>query len=179
MMKQYLEEGEIAKLTPALSENGIKVYGENIVPKISEVIPQFMKNLNVGENEIVGRSYVSIQAYVNMDVEAEATLHKLRTKIQKKYKVATTVGFGPRFLHSTGQLHKGDAGNGLFIQIVSQNKTDVEIPNEAGEEKSDMTFNVLVNAQALGDRAALLDNKRNVIRFDISENVKTDIEKIF
>ncbi len=66
----------------------------------------------------------------------------------------------------------------MFIQIVSQNKTDVEIPNDAGEEKSDMTFNVLVNAQALGDREALLENKRNVIRFDISENVSDDINKL-
>ncbi len=179
MMKQYLEEGEIAKLTPALDENGLKVYCDNIAFKISEVIPEFMKNINAGKRETIGRSYVSIQAYINMDEEAEVALKKLRTKIQKEYKVATTVGFGPRFLHSTGQLHKGDAGNGLFIQIVSQNKTDVEIPNEAGEDQSDMTFNVLVNAQALGDRAALLDNKRNVIRFDISENVKEDIEKLF
>ncbi len=179
MMKQYLEEGEIAQLTPALTENGIKVYGENIALNILDVIPQFMNNANVGENDVAGRSYVSIQAYVNMDEDTNDALHKLRTKIQKEYKVATTVGFGPRFLHSTGQLHKGDAGNGLFIQIVSQNKTDVEIPNEAGEDKSDMSFNVLVNAQALGDRAALLDNKRNVIRFDISENVKEDIAKIF
>ena len=178
MMEQYLEEGEIAKLIPALDDNGIKVYGDNIAPKISEVIPNFMRNLKDGENELSGRSYVSIQAYINMDEEAEVALQKLRTNIQKKYKVATTIGFGPRFLHSTGQLHKGDAGNGLFIQIVSQNKIDVEIPNEAGETKSDMTFNVLVNAQALGDRAALLDNKRNVIRFDISTNVANDIEKI-
>ena len=179
MMKQYLEEGEIAKLTPALDENGIKTYVDVAVSKTYEVIPEFMKNLNAGENEIIGRSYVSIQAYVNMNEEAEIALQKLRTKIQTEYKVATTVGFGPRFLHSTGQLHKGDAGNGLFIQIVSKNKIDVEIPNEAGNEKSDMTFNVLVNAQALGDREALLDNKRNVIRFDISENVSEDIEKLF
>ncbi len=179
MMKQYLEEGEIAKLSPALDENGIQTFGDIKVSKTYGVIPEFMKNLNAGENEIIGRSYVAIQAYVNMNEEAEIALHKLRTKIQKEYKVATTVGFGPRFLHSTGQLHKGDAGNGLFIQIVSQNITDVEIPNEAGKEKSDMTFNVLLNAQALGDREALLDNKRNVIRFDISENVNEDIEKLF
>jgi glucose-6-phosphate isomerase len=178
MMKQYLEEGEIAKLKPALDENGIKTFGKTEVSKTSEVLPEFMQNLKQGENNILDRGYVSIQAYVNMNEEAETALQSMRTKIQKKYKVATTVGFGPRFLHSTGQLHKGDNGNGLFIQIVSKNKTDVEIPNAAGELKSDMTFNVLVNAQALGDRQALLDNKRNVIRFDISENISEDIGKI-
>lgn len=179
MMSQYLEEGQIAKLIPTLDDNGIKVYGDVNTQNLSEVIPQFMNNLDAGENNIIGRSYVSIQAYVNMDEEAEVALQKLRTKIQREFKVATTVGFGPRFLHSTGQLHKGDAGSGLFIQIVSKNKTDVEIPNVAGDDKSDMTFNVLVNAQALGDRQALLDNKRNVIRFDISEKVTEDIAKMF
>ncbi|PIQ07807.1 MAG: glucose-6-phosphate isomerase [Ignavibacteriales bacterium CG18_big_fil_WC_8_21_14_2_50_31_20] len=179
MMSQYLEEGQITKLSPNFEDNGIKVYGDVNTNNLSEVISEFMNKLNSGENNIIGRSYVSIQAYVNMNDEAEAALQELRTNIQKKYKVATTVGFGPRFLHSTGQLHKGDAGNGLFIQIVSKNRTDVEIPNEAGNDKSDMTFNVLVNAQALGDRQALLDNKRNVIRFDISENVKDDIRKLF
>jgi glucose-6-phosphate isomerase len=179
MMSDYFEKGKLTKLTPVLEKDGINVYGEVSVADIHEVIPQFVENMNIGEDKIVGRSYLSIQAYVEMNSEAEEALQKLRTKIQKKYKIATTVGFGPRFLHSTGQLHKGDAGNGLFIQIVSKNKTDVNIPNEAGNEESDITFNVLLNAQALGDRAALLDNKRDVIRFDISENVADDIAKLF
>jgi glucose-6-phosphate isomerase len=179
MMSDYFEKGELAKLTPILDENGIKVYGDISVAKISEAISKFMENMQEGENGVLGRSYVSIQAYVNMNEEAEIAVQELRTKIQKEYKIATTVGFGPRFLHSTGQLHKGDGGNGLFIQIVSKNKTNVQIPDEAGNEKSTVSFNVLVNAQALGDRAALLDNKRNVIRFDVSENVADDIKKLF
>lgn len=114
-----------------------------------------------------------------MDEETEKVLHELRTKLQKKYKVATTVGFGPRFLHSTGQLHKGDSGNGFFIQIVSSSQNNVSIPDEAGKEGSSITFGVLIEAQALGDKQALLDNNRKVIRFDVSSNIAEDIESIF
>ena len=108
----------------------------------------------------------------------EKVLHDFRTKLQKKYKVATTVGFGPRFLHSTGQLHKGDSGNGLFIQIISKSENDVSIPDEAGKEGSSVTFGVLIESQALGDRGALLENNRKIIRFDISNNIAEGINRL-
>jgi hypothetical protein len=105
-------------------------------------------------------------------------MQKMRKKIQAKYRLATTSGFGPRFLHSTGQLHKGDAGNGLFIQFTSEMPEDVPIPDEPGKKASSMSFGVLKNAQALGDRRALLDNKRNVITFHLGEDVVKDINKL-
>ena len=81
-----------------------------------------------------GKNYVSIQAYLTPTQEITEALQNLRTSIQKKYKVATTLGFGPRFLHSTGQLHKGDGGNGYFIQFTSQIDEDLPIPENPGEE---------------------------------------------
>ena len=177
MMSDYLEKGELTKLTPTLLEESIKVYGDINSKSVSEVLPEFLSNINKGENEIVGRSYIAIQAYVKMDDYSEKVLHELRTKLQKQYHVATTVGFGPRFLHSTGQLHKGDAGNGLFIQIVSPSSIDVDIPNEPGKDESSITFGVLIESQALGDRQALIDNNRKIIRFDVSD-LEEDINKL-
>ena len=177
MMSDYLEKGELTKLTPTLLEESIKVYGDINSKSVSEVLPEFLSNINKGENEIVGRSYIAIQAYVKMDDYSEKVLHELRTKLQKQYHVATTVGFGPRFLHSTGQLHKGDAGNGLFIQIVSPSSIDVDIPNEPGKDESSITFGVLIESQALGDRQALIDNNRKIIRFDVSD-LEEDIKKL-
>jgi hypothetical protein len=81
------------------------------------------------------------------------------------------VGYGPRFLHSTGQLHKGDAGKGLFIQFTADDPRDAPIPDEAGSPDSTMSFGVLKAAQALGDRQALLDADRRVIRFHLGSNV--------
>ena len=177
MMSDYLEKGELTKLTPTLLEESIKVYGDINSKSVSEVLPEFLSNINKGENEIVGRSYIAIQAYVKMDDYSEKVLHELRTKLQKQYHVATTVGFGPRFLHSTGQLHKGDAGNGLFIQIVSPSSIDVDIPNEPGKDESSITFGVLIESQALGDRQALIDNNRKIIRFDVLD-LEEDIKKL-
>src|SRR5690606_35935011 len=119
---------------------------------------------------VSGKSYVSIQAYLKPDRETDLILHKLRTYILKKYKVPVTVGYGPRFLHSTGQLHKGDAGNGLFIQLLAEMPDDLPIPDNPGEESSSITFGVLKAAQAFGDRQALIDNKRKVLTIDIGKS---------
>jgi hypothetical protein len=85
--------------------------------------------------------------------------------------LAATVGYGPRFLHSTGQLHKGDAGHGLFIQFTADMPKDAPIPDKAGKKPSSISFGVLKDAQALGDRQALLDAGRKVIRFHLDKDV--------
>jgi glucose-6-phosphate isomerase/transaldolase/glucose-6-phosphate isomerase len=91
--------------------------------------------------------------------------------LRDRLKLATTFGYGPRFLHSTGQLHKGDAGNGLFVQITADHPREAEIPDEAGKPDSFLTFGVLLEAQALGDRQALLDAGRRVIRLHLGSDV--------
>ena len=98
--------------------------------------------------------------------------------MQKKYKTAVTVGYGPRFLHSTGQLHKGDAGKGLFVQIISRIDKDAPIPDHAGADKSSMSFGTLITAQAFGDRQALLANKRHVITFQINTDQETGFDTL-
>jgi hypothetical protein len=99
----------------------------------------------------------------------------LRAQLRDRLKLATTVGYGPRFLHSTGQLHKGDAGNGLFIQLTADAAQDAPIPDEAtsaaADAASSISFGVLKMAQALGDGQALLDANRRVIRFHLEDDV--------
>lgn len=170
MMKEYQEKGTLPELTPIIEEKGIKVYGDIKTTKLNEVLNLFLNNCRGGKN------YVAIQAYLNPTKEITETLQSLRTTIQKKYKTATTLGFGPRFLHSTGQLHKGDAGNGYFIQFISDIKEDLPIPENAGDEKSCITFGVLIKAQALGDRQALLDNNRRVITIDLGSDVNKSLD---
>ncbi len=115
--------------------------------------------------------YAAIHAYLHPTEATDAALLALRTALRDQYKLATTVGYGPRFLHSTGQLHKGDSGNGLFIQFGANTNGDVSIPDEAGRSGSTMSFNVLKQAQALGDAQALLEANRRVIRFDLEKDV--------
>ena len=91
-----------------------------------------------------------------------ADLQNLRSVLRDKTKLAVTLGFGPRFLHSTGQLHKGGANNGLFLQITADPLKDFEIPTQG------MSFGTLELAQALGDYEALKACKRRVLRVHLT-----------
>jgi len=174
MINDYLTKGELPKLEAILTENGITIYGNIKANSVKETMHEFLSLLN----DKTEYNYVAIQAYVTPSEETEKILQKLRTKIQKEYKVAVTLGYGPRFLHSTGQLHKGDAGKGLFIQFTSSIKEDVKIPREPGSENSDFTFGILKTAQLLGDRQALLNANRKVITIDLGTNVNDNITKL-
>jgi len=118
-------------------------------------------------NSAMQGAYIAIQAYVQPSAAMDAALLHLRLKLRERTHLATTVGYGPRFLHSTGQLHKGDAGKGLFIQFISHAIQDVLIPEEAGRSGGGLTFGTLKTAQALGDQQALLEAGRKVILFNL------------
>ena len=157
MVAAYMEEGEL----PA-SESS---------PVTAVVWRDFLSQSRPGD-------YIAIHAYVQPTLETDAALLALRTTLRDTYKLATTVGYGPRFLHSTGQLHKGDGGNGLFIQFTSDPAQDAPIPDEAGKFDAMMTFGVLKLAQALGDAQALRDADRRVIRFHLDRDVVSSLQQL-
>lgn len=172
ILKDYQESGSLNLPEPAYSSDNLKIYSDEKIESSDEALNKFLSTC------ISGKNYLSIQAYVNPSRENFNLLQKLRTDILKKYKAATTLGFGPRFLHSTGQLHKGDSGNGLFIQIIDNPKTDAAIPDDPLENKSSITFGVLIKAQAFGDRQALLDNKRKVITLEIKNSLEAFFQSL-
>jgi len=178
MVKEYMDKGELPKIEYSIVEDNLSLLGDVQASTIAEAVEEFLTKLNKGENEIKGRSYLSIQSFVSPDQKVTQAFQALRTKLQKKYKIATTFGYGPRFLHSTGQLHKGDAGHGLFIQFTSDYKNDIPIPDEAKSEKSSISFDVLITAQAMGDRQALLENDRKVINLHIAGEVAEEINNL-
>ncbi len=163
MVAAYHETGELPALTPALVRDGITVYSNVAGNSLSAVLRAFLDQGQAG-------AYVSLQAYVQPAADLDAALLALRVGLRERTHWATTTGYGPRFLHSTGQLHKGDAGHGLFIQFTANMPRDAAIPDAAGKSESAMSFGTLKMAQALGDRQALLDNGRHVIRFDLGAN---------
>ena len=110
------------------------------------------------------RSYVAIQAYVAPTEATDHALARLREVITVRTGLATTVGYGPRFLHSTGQLHKGGPPGGVFLQLVDRPRTVVAVP------ETDFTFNDLIDAQASGDRAALADKGRPNLSIDLGDD---------
>jgi RpiB/LacA/LacB family sugar-phosphate isomerase len=106
--------------------------------------------------------YLAIQAYLTPTAEAGRALQEMRAALRDRLRVATTVGWGPRYLHSTGQLHKGGPTSGLFIQITGEDREDLPIPG-AG-----YGFSTLKSAQALGDLQSLRDGARRVIRLHLT-----------
>jgi transaldolase/glucose-6-phosphate isomerase len=171
MVAAYQKEGKLPELLPVLQSNDIAVYGDVKAGDPGEALNAFLERAQPD-------AYVALQAYVQPSAETDAAIRVLRTKLRDRSKLATTFGYGPRFLHSTGQLHKGDAGRGLFIQITADTPLDIPIPDEPGSEVSSITFGALKMAQALGDRQALLDAGRQVIRFHLGPDVIGGLQQL-
>ncbi|MDT8436153.1 MAG: bifunctional transaldolase/phosoglucose isomerase [Gemmatimonadota bacterium] len=123
-------------------------------------------------------AYVAIQVYAAPTPATDAAIRDLRVRMRDARRVATTGAYGPRFLHSTGQLHKGDAGHGLFVQVVSRPEADIPIPDTPGEEGSSIGFQVLKEAQALGDARALREAGRRVLRFETGPDAAPALERL-
>ncbi len=116
--------------------------------------------------------YICIQAYLNPCEGSDSLMGEIRRELLGRTRLATTVGYGPRFLHSTGQLHKGGPNTGLFLQIVDRTEDEVGIP---GEEHS---FNDLIAAQAVGDYHALRQRGRRVIRIGVDGSAERGLKAI-
>ena len=117
--------------------------------------------LSVALGKLAANGYASIQAYIDQTPARDAALSRIRTLLRDRTRRATTVGYGPRFLHSTGQLHKGGAPIGWFLQLVAEHPDDREIPGKA------YTFGQLIDAQAIGDARTLEDHKLPVLRINL------------
>ena len=116
--------------------------------------------------------YLAVMAYVRQDPELDRAFTDLRRRVLEHYHMATTLGYGPRFLHSTGQLHKGGGDNGIFLQLTTSHARDIDIPGES------YTFGVLADAQALGDLQALQDLGRRVVRIHLESADPQEITKL-
>jgi transaldolase/glucose-6-phosphate isomerase len=118
------------------------------------------------------RDYVSVQAYISPTAEHDATLQSISEALRNRLGTAVTVGYGPRFLHSTGQLHKGGPNTVLVLQIVDRPGDDVPVP------ETDYTFGALIAAQALGDFTALKQRRRRALRINLGDDTKGGLERL-
>jgi len=168
---EYREKGRLPGESACIEEDGIAVYGEITTDSPESALNTFLKQAKPG-------AYIALQAYLQPTAEMESVLQTLRTRLRDRFRLATTLGYGPRFLHSTGQLHKGDAGHGLFIQFTADDQRDIPIPDEAGSPASSMTFGVLKAAQAIGDRQALISRGRKVIRFHLGDDAVGGLKQL-
>jgi hypothetical protein len=117
--------------------------------------------------------YFAIMAYIDSDEKNKKLLNKIRELLRKSMKSAVTVGFGPRFLHSTGQFHKGGPDKGMFIQFVIDDKNDLPIPER------NYSFGILKNAQAIGDYESLVKWKRRVLKVNLGNDVQEGLKRFY
>ncbi len=116
--------------------------------------------------------YFGIQAYLAPNPSVTEALQSIRHALLKKTRLATTLGYGPRFLHSTGQLHKGGPNSGLFLQLIDEPEQNLAVP------ETDFTFGALIQAQAQGDLEALRQRDRRVIRVNLNQDVQSGLHRI-
>jgi transaldolase/glucose-6-phosphate isomerase len=159
-IKQYQQTGQLEEEYLLWEGAGARVYGKAWADlpaggDVSEVVAAFLKQAQPGD-------YIAINAYLPRNAQTLTELQGLRKKVLQMTGNATTLGFGPRFLHSTGQLHKGGSDKSMFIQITADAEKDLDIPTEG------LTFGTLERAQALGDLEALLSRDRRAIRVHLT-----------
>jgi transaldolase/glucose-6-phosphate isomerase len=123
-------------------------------------------------NRLVPGDYFALLAFIPMNSEHEARLQEIRHSLRDKKQVATCLGFGPRFLHSTGQAYKGGPNSGVFLQVTCDNAADLPVPGQK------YTFGVVKAAQARGDFQVLVDRGRRALRIHLGKDVKAGLEML-
>jgi len=142
----------------AFSENGIEVRGtQNVIEGATDLAGAVSSLLSYLDDD----GYVAIQAYVDRD--ANPALADLRGALAERAGRPVTFGWGPRFLHSTGQFHKGGPAIGVFLQIIETTESDLAIPDRP------FTFGQLIQAQAAGDASVLAEHGRPVLTLTLSD----------
>jgi transaldolase/glucose-6-phosphate isomerase len=116
--------------------------------------------------------YIALLDYIEETPENDAIIQATRTHLRDATRCATTTGYGPRFLHSTGQLHKGGPDTGVFIQVTASDRTDLPIPGQP------YTFSILKQAQALGDFRSLASRGRRAIRVDLGADTTGGLQRL-
>jgi hypothetical protein len=116
--------------------------------------------------------YLAILAYLPEDPEVRQALREIRQQVLERCSIASTVGFGPRYLHSTGQLHKGGPDTGVYLHLTADPCADMPVPGEP------FTFSVLFQAQALGDLRTLQSLGRRVAHLHLGQDVATSLRRL-
>jgi glucose-6-phosphate isomerase len=174
LMDGYEQTGKLPQRDPVLEDAGIKVYATSAyAAELKKTAPgaTLAGYLRAHLDQIHAGDYFASLAYLPMFPEHEAAIQGLRHKVRDAKRVATCLGFGPRFLHSTGQDYKGGPNTGVFLEITADHAVDVEIPGKK------YSFGVVIDAQAAGDLAVLESRGRRALRVhlegDVAEGLRT------
>ncbi len=173
LLDVYKKQGKLPDQELLWEGNGMKIYCDaQTRTQLKPMATSLESSIQAHLGRVKAGDYVAFTAYIQETSANDRSLEAIRSEVRKKFKVATTVGYGPRFLHSTGQLHKGGSDAGVFIQITAEETNDLAIPGEP------FSFGVLKQAQALGDFQSLANRHRRAIRLHVGKDIAAGLKAL-
>jgi transaldolase/glucose-6-phosphate isomerase len=165
LTSEYEKSGKLPDESPFFEGDGIKLYADEKNTEALKGRPRLVEVLKAHLGRIGAGDYFALLGYITMNDANEKALQAIRLAVRDKKKVATVLGFGPRFLHSTGQAYKGGPNSGVFLQITCDDAVDLPVPDQK------YTFGVVKAAQARGDFAVLAERGRRALRVHLGKDV--------
>ena len=176
LTSEYEKTGSLPPEKPILEENGIKLFTDqanaDALSKASGNDRTLAGYLRAHLNRIGQRDYFALLAFIQMNGAHEDKVQAARHMVRDKKRVATCLGFGPRFLHSTGQAYKGGPNSGVFLQVTCDDAVDLPVPGQK------YSFGIVKAAQARGDFQVLVERKRRALRVHLGQDVDRDLERL-
>ena len=176
LTSEYERTGSLPVEKPIFEEGGIQLFTDEknaaALAQATGSDKSLVGYLRAHLDRIKAGDYFALLAYVPMFAEHEELLQQMRHAVRDGRRVATCLGFGPRFLHSTGQAYKGGPNSGVFLQVTCDDAKDLPVPGQK------YTFGAVKAAQARGDFQVLADRNRRALRVHIGADVKTDLAKL-
>jgi transaldolase / glucose-6-phosphate isomerase len=164
-IEEYKKTGKLASQNPSYTEDGIKIFSAHGGESIKDNFNNFFREIKEG-------AYIAVLAFLDPEEKLKDELVNFKNTLARKYGITATYGFGPRYLHSTGQLHKGDGGKGYFIQFTSEIRNDLDVPGQG------YSFGTLITAQAQGDLKALGNMNRRTLRIHFEKSPLEGLKKL-
>ena len=166
---EYEANGHLPPETPFFEGQGVKLYADEKNSTALKAGADLTSVLKTQLSRLAANDYFALLAYIPMNEENEKALQAMRLAVRDTKKVATVLGFGPRFLHSTGQAYKGGPNSGVFLQITCDDAVDLSVPDQK------YTFGIVKAAQARGDFAVLAERGRRALRVHLGKDVKAGL----
>jgi len=172
LTSQYEATGSLPPESPFFVSKDAKLFADDKNAAVlsggktlGEILKTHLSRIGAGD-------YFAVLGYIPMNAENEKALQAIRMSVRDAKKVATCLGFGPRFLHSTGQAYKGGPNSGVFLQITCDDASDLAVPGQK------YTFGVVKAAQARGDFAVLAERGRRALRVHLGKNLKSGLNTL-
>jgi hypothetical protein len=175
LTEAYERDGMLPEREPVLVDGGIGIYATEVYAdtlRFAAPAATLAGYLRAHLSQIHAGDYFATLAFLPMLPEHEAAIQGFRRKVRDARRVATCLGFGPRFLHSTGQDYKGGPNTGVFLQITAEHAVDVDVPGQT------YSFGVVIDAQAAGDLAVLESRGRRALRVHLGADVAAGLKTL-